>query len=426
MFNIRKIATITLLLLMVLGPLFAYRFFNRPNQQASEPTWYTTDKPFDIVSGSGKLILIKDRSRGGITILPLDYQETNRDFAIVIYDPKNNSESEKTILADIPENTSIKLLQNTINPDRIWVISFYQAKDCQGINCSFKISEFDLNSGETSQKSTVQFNIPGSSDASLHSFIPLLHDPVLNKIWFAYNTIDPKYQYAHFDISKKTSITEEKEAYSTSVIAYDANADAATFNRSLMRGVNFNNRLHNYDVDQNGDLYIDTECIFRDCPSGTDNAINSDYQFYRISPGNTYNIVLEPIFTYGMKPSLREFTIDQLNSSMYLVNMTWNAGPGSTVLYYDTNRKSSSQIGVPPIAYEDDVRGILSAQNKLLIGTFRGLGIYDLQIDKWKMITSNDGIKDNNVELIVPFANGICLRHENKGSSCHYGPLDQL
>lgn len=427
MINIKRISFVTLLLSLAIGSFYSYKFINKLPKQEPESNWYTTEKSFDIISGSGKFISLKDINRGGITLLPLGYQEKNRDYTISIYDPKTNSESEKNILTDIPENASVKLLQNTINPDRIWVIIFHQVKDCQGANCNFKIAEFDLNSGVTSQKSTVQFHLPGSGKASLHSFIPLLHDPVLNKIWFAFNTIDPKYKYDHFDLSTKKHVVEEKEAYSTSVIAYDVNTGSAMFNKWLMRGVDFNNRLHNYDVDQTGDLYIDTECMFRDCPRDTDNVFNSDYQFYRISPTNqTYNPVMEPIFSYGMRPFLREFTIDQHNSSMYLVNMTWNSGPGSTVIHYDTSRKISSQVGVPPIAYEDDVRGISSIQNKLLIGTFRGLGIYDKQTDKWKMITTNDGIKDDNVELVVPFASGICLRHEGNGSSCHYGSLSQL
>lgn len=428
MLNIKRIAIIiSLLLIIVLGSTFAYKFFIRPNRQAPEPTWYTTEKSYDIVTGSGKLISLSNTSRGGITILPPDYEEKTRDFTISIYDPKSNTESAQTIFSQIPELTSIKLLQNTINPDKIWVISFDQVSGCQKFICNFKISEFDVNIGETTPKSTIQFNLNGSKEVSLHSFIPLLHDPVLNQIWFAYNLVDPKYQNNFFDILKNRNVTEEKSAYTTSIIAYDANANTTTFNRSLMRGVNFNNRQHNYDVDQNGDLYIDTECIFRECPSGTDNVINSANQIYRISPSNsTYNPILEPIFTYGMKDSLREFTIDQDNSAMYLVNMTWNAGPGSTVLHYDTNRKISSQIGVPPIAYEDDVRGILSTQNKLLIGTFHGLGIFDKQTDTWRMVTSNEGIRDDNVELVTVFVNGICLRHESHGSSCHYGPLDQL
>ncbi|MCL5970612.1 MAG: hypothetical protein M1450_03875 [Patescibacteria group bacterium] len=63
-------------------------------------------------------------------------------------------------------------------------------------------------------------------------------------------------------------------------------------------------------------------------------------------------------------------------------------------------------------------------QGKLLIGTFNGLGIYTPETDSWKILTTKDGIKSNNVEVIEATNNNeVCISHgDSGGTSCILKP----
>lgn len=411
-------------------------------------TWLKYDGRVDFVSGDGKLITLEEEQGGGIILLPENYQEQKEDVNITVRDLKANTEKKLTILKEISEFASVKFLPNRVDGSKIWVVT-YNAYNCEDSlkaensvkeesrdSCDFKLYEFNLESGNLTFKKDGSYFV----GRQILGIYPLTHDPTSNTMWLAVDYIDKNYNYW----DSKTQKNKQIEASFTGFINYDANTNEMGFPISINRRKG-NSRWSPYikgvagkakiaDIDRNGDLYVVTKCgldrNFENLELCYNDPVQKDISVYRIPLKPTageWQFGQIPIFTYTWPPSeygLPEIAIDSTSQTLYMATKTWSADKESVFFSYDIERKRTTVLGGQPTQYEDDVLGISTVKGKLLSGHFHGLGVYDHDTDKWKVLTTENGLQDNHAETIYSLNNGgVCVLHESKGASCLYNPL---
>lgn len=432
---IRTILTLLLIVILAFISFFIYHSYKNKIDKLTETdklTWHTSEKTYDIVTAKGNLIKIED-NRGGITILPPNHQAQPKQITATKFDIVNQSESQLTLLTSATDTTRVTLLQNPNNPDNLWIMAFDRINDCENDktgngfkSCNLQIIDFDTNVGKHISSQDISFH-PNAPDDSLHSLKLLAFDPKNEKLWIAINVTNPATQFDYFSPSLNKEVSGIKDSYTTRLLTYNTKTQETDF-ITLNRGVNFNNRVWNYDLDGDGNLYIITDCIFSDCTlEDKNNMYFGGSVIYKVEsmPSNPRIYPLN-YFDYDMDKNFLEFTIAKDNQTMYLANHTWSSLPNSWILKNDLNRQVSTQIGVPDMERSDDIRGIVAKANKLFIGTFNGLGIYSDFDNTWRFLTTNNGLKSNNVENLSLFENGICVGHESEGTSCYYGQISDL
>lgn len=435
LFKLPIILFLLILVISIISLAIYFKLADKPTYktQDSAPTgWYTTDKTYDVVTGNGNLIKTTN-GLSGITILPLNHEAQSKEITATKFDITSQTESQLTLIPNATDTTRVHLLQNSNKLDNLWIVTFDQINDCKKTEpnqlsiCQYRVIDYDTNTGSPISTITQQFNLT-SGNSTLHSFVPLAFDHKNNNIWIAVNEINPEEKYEYYSPVLQKQISGTESAYNTNIIKYNPDKDKSEW-ITTDRGVNFNNKVWNYDTDSDGNLYLLTDCAINTCAYQEKDSIYYDGSLiYKIeaNPTTSYGKSIVNIFDYDMDKSFLEFTIDKSSPNMYLVNNSWSSSPGSWVLRNDLSRQISYQVGLPPTDYKDDVRGIAAKDNQLLLGTFSGLAIYDASSDNWNIVKSDKGIKSNNVENVTLFNNGLCLGHETQGSSCYFGQISSL
>jgi hypothetical protein len=437
---LKKAFLLSFLLIVVLVSILL--LYNRITKRTQLPpkkqgsTWLKYDSRVDFVSGDGRLITLDKEQEGGIIILEENHKEQKEDLNITVRNLKDDSEKKFTVLKEISEFASVKFLPNKIDGSKLWLIT-YNIYSCEDLlktvkstkeknqkysdNCGFKLYEFDLTNGNLTFKKDGNFWL----GREIRGIYPLTHDPVGNTIWFA---VDYRLENLKLSTDKLT------EAYLTDFINYNANTNEMGFPVSIYRSRGDTSHWSPYikglaakakiaDIDKNGDLFVVTECGF-EYEICSQDPYQKETSVYRISAKQSVEPQVEkiPLFTYAwplLHHEYLELAVDPTSQVLYLATKTWDSDKESVFFSYDIKMKRTTPLGGQPTQYEDDVLGISTIEGKLLAGTFNGLGVYDQKTDKWKVLTTENGLKDNHVETIYPLNNGgLCVLHENKGASC--------
>lgn len=403
---------------------------NYSNDTSQKNYWHFYDKRVDYVTKDG--VLIRDENiRRAITILPSGYEEKNIPYKIISYSFADKVEKEHVIFESIPEFTVVKILPNSIDASKLWILPIDEENclrkkttskndlNVKGI-CQIYLYEYNLITNKISEKTLFSFRY---SDFDFREFDLLVHDPVKNVVW-----MNAKYILSQDDVlslkGKNQDITNLDRTYAgVSLLSYEANYDVSgvrdTLNHLSMSNKSLPYHKTQVQTDKNGQLYFVAACGLGCKKDGL--FINSLTKRREV-----------PIFYYGYDDELLgykngfQITIDTENSKLYLVTNSFNQDSPSQIFLYDIEREKTIHIGRQPTNENDDVLGIDTVDGRLAIGTYGGLAIYNYLNDNWKIINQTNGIKSNIVEGVYAINNGgICILHKNNGASCLFEPLSR-
>ena len=424
----RRVVIFTIVAILVIVLTSTGIYIKKRNSGPKNP-WQTYNKRVDYVTKNGWLIR-DDNRRGGITILPLNYQEKSVHYKIVSYSFTDKVEKEHLLFDSLPEFTRVKLLPNNIDASKFWVLAF-RSDICtiESINpkddttprgdCKFKLYEFDLNADKLTEKKELRFWV----GTPVRDVYLLTHDVPKNIVWLGVD-----YQVSQGQVSqRKTQFPDlvdlTGQYFGTDLIRYDANSnDSQIIQTPYWMSSRFN-PLHKTlaKAGKNGELYFLGEC---DINCGDRKYINEGValtQYNKTSP--------LPIFYYGQDlGSVRYFqiTTDLQNNYVYVVTKSFDQNKPSNIFQYDVTTGRSVHIGNQPTQEDDDMRGLDIVEGNLAIGSFNGLAVYNPKLDSWKIVKQSDGIKSNNVEGVYGInGGGMCVLHENAGASCLFEPLSK-
>lgn len=406
----------------------------------SDTGWVTREGIRGFFAGNG-MIADMQQGGGGIYILPENYENKKKDFKVKLTNPTTGDVVEKTILSEVDEFTNIKVLPNEENSSRWWLV-VSNLDGCEAERkkqekvahtqeimalifkaCNFKLMDFNLDSGELKQVAEY------ITSESLRYFYPLVHDAKNGIIWFA-TSKDEELEGGYYDEEGKEIKTK---GYATNFVYFDEKANE--FNSYFqtgysLTGYGWGNGWSPYSlglsgiqslvgVDGRGNLYAVVTCSLT-CGTRGERVL----KIPKAGSGN-YQIEEIPIPEFArikgeFGASAVQITVDRDSSVLYTATNTWNQSQDSFFAAYEGDRKRwVKDVGGMPTRSDDDVRGFTVLEGKMLIGTFDGLGVYDLDTDKWKLIKETDGLLNNNVLLVGKGPEGkLCLIHEQGGTSC--------
>lgn len=419
------IALLTLFSIVALVGIYYIKKY-RPVQK---DFWGTYDKRVDYVTKAG--VLIRDENRkGGITILPLNYQEKSSPYSVISYSFVDKVEKTHLIFDSLSEFTKVKLLPNSIDSSKLWVVTF-RADSCseESLNpkgntsprgdCKFKIYEYDLNTDKLSEKKELRFWV----GTSVRDVYLLTHDNVNNNVWIGVDYQVPQGQVSQWETQLSEPIDLNRQHFGTDLIKYNANTNESSIIQTPYWMSSRFNPLHKTlaKTGNGGELYFIGEC---DIKCGDKKYLNDGVAVTQIN--STSQV---PIFYYGQDLGpIRYFqiTTDSQNNFVYTVTKSFDQSKPSSIFRYDITTGRSLHIGRQPTQVDDDVRGLDVVDGRLAIGSFNGLAVYNSGLDKWNFVKQNSGIKSNNVEGVYAIdGGGVCLIHENDGASCLFEPLSK-
>lgn len=432
--KIKKFLLIVLIILgfviLVLGSWEYYlRFRSTTNENTIKDNWKTYDKRVDYVAIDGRLIR-DENIAGGIRLLPIGYVEKNISYEIYSYTFEDNTERKHLLFESLPELTSVRLLPNSIDPSKLWVLTF-RSNDCTKDalsskdktkygDCSFMLYEFDFNTEKLTKKTNLGFyvNIP------VESVYLLAHDAINNKVWLSlYHEISQSEvdYYSKYDPEK---VDKRWKHYASGLVVYDANKntsnveDTPFFMSMVFRSIYGSVARTGAD----GELYFLGECTIKCLGSQSLKDGLYSTKSYALSPVN--------IFTFGIDiDDFRDTQIfvDDKNSYLYMVTKTFDQDKPSNIFGYDIKTGRSFHVGKQPtVSEDDDIRGLTVVDGNLLFGSFSGLYVYNRIKDEWKNLNESNGIKSNNIIGVHKINNdGVCLIHEKNGASCLFSSINK-
>lgn len=409
--------------------IFLIGFIYTKRQSATEKkSWKVYDKQIDYVTKDGQLIRDESRRRM-IRILPVNYEEKNIEYKITSFSFTDNLERSHLIFDSIPEFTTVRLLPNSIDASKLWVLTFrsdyctydlLNPKDSAMYKeeCKFSLYEFDLNSNKLIEKKVLTF----WAGVPVRDVYFLTHDAVKNTVWMGVDHYISKGLALDWEKHSPDLVDPDIDYSGTDLISYDANTNQKNLPIFTLYWISGRFDIPHKTLakaGRDGELYLIGECIFK-CgdPKRRDEGVGVVQKF------TTRPL---PIFYYEQDlGSVRSFqiTTDVLNNYVYVITNSFNQVAPSQIFRYDVSTGRSMHIGKQPTQEDDDLRGLDVIDGNLAIGSFNGLAVYNQALDNWKIIKQEDGIKSNNVEGVYGInGGGVCILHENDGASCLFEPL---
>lgn len=407
----------------------AFLYFSRKNKttDTSNFKWQTYDKRVDFVTRDGTLI--RDDNLRGLRILPLNYVEKNKVYEISSYNFTDKIERTHILFESISEIANVEILPNSIDGSKLWILSYdslcYYNMQSKKVNkCEYNLYEYDLNSDVMTSKFV--FTQSGLTRAAYL----LGHDLITNTLKVGFDHQLSENEVNSWSQSLKGEPPLQDHPYfDTEIYSFNANSNSLEIHSQytqpywISKGFSSRSMASIMDFGKNGDTYFIGECDELVCNKNT-----TRKEGLKVLDNNVGYVTDVPIFYYGQDSNARnlEVTADAKNSRVYVATKTFNQQKESYIYMYDSNTGRSFLIGKQPTKYNDDVRGIDVVDGNLAMGSFSGLSVYSNSLDKWNIISTDDGIESNNVEGVYEIDNGgVCLTHQNDGASCLMSPLSQ-